>query len=230
MNSKQTVISLDIDWAPDECIAYACTIIKKHGLKATLFATHSSPLLKELESDSDFEIAIHPNLYSLFQNEKPTKSMAQIIDEMLAIFPNSEGIRTHGLVSGFPVLNYINSLGLKYDASSYVHLNHGIKPYKIFETLKRIVHTFEDDVNFALEQNFNAENLINQPFVIVDFHPIHIFLNTHSVAHYEQSKIHYKQPEQLKKCKFDGPGTETLFRELCQNLKASETRFCKEII
>lgn len=52
-------ITLDVDWANDEVIEYSTKLLEKYNVKATIFATHESELLKFLEKK--FEIGIHPN-------------------------------------------------------------------------------------------------------------------------------------------------------------------------
>lgn len=210
-------ISLDIDWAPDACIEYTCDLLKKNGLKATFFATHQSPVIRELIKDNDFEVCPHPNYYSLF-GDKPERTFEEITDECMQWFPDSKGVRTHGLLTGFPILNHYKKLGLKYDASMYVHQNHGIKPFLIFDDFYRIPHSFEDDVNFALSKNFEFKpEQIQSDLMILDFHPVHIYLNTNSVEHYESAKMHYQSPADLKKRKATTLGTETYFKTLLES-------------
>ena len=40
-------ITMDVDWAPDFALIYACNLLKKNGIPTTIFATHSSPAFED---------------------------------------------------------------------------------------------------------------------------------------------------------------------------------------
>jgi len=56
--SKSIRVTMDLDWAPEYMLDYAYTLIKQ--LSPTLFATHESFLLKEI--DTHVNVGTHPKL------------------------------------------------------------------------------------------------------------------------------------------------------------------------
>ena len=56
------LITLDVDWAPDDVISSVAEILLKNKIKSTWFITHQTPLLHFFrENDNYFELGIHPN-------------------------------------------------------------------------------------------------------------------------------------------------------------------------
>ena len=91
-NPDQMLITLDVDWAPDELCEYCVNILRKYKVKATFFATHRSDYLIELSKSDDIEIGIHPNYMGKNNYEA-------VIDELLKWYPNARSVRSHGLYS-----------------------------------------------------------------------------------------------------------------------------------
>lgn len=56
MKDKYPVsITIDVDWAADVALIYACNLLKKNGIPATIFATHSSPALEDRKKLAFFD-------------------------------------------------------------------------------------------------------------------------------------------------------------------------------
>ncbi|MEE8442795.1 MAG: hypothetical protein V3S37_03525, partial [Dehalococcoidia bacterium] len=53
-------ISLDTEWVPDEVLSYALDVILSYRVKLTIFATHPTPVLRNLDP-AQVEIGLHPN-------------------------------------------------------------------------------------------------------------------------------------------------------------------------
>ena len=86
-------LTFDIDWASDAIFQETVSFLKKYNAKATFFATHLSPFIKELEKDSDFEIGLHPNFNNLLNGyDKNNKNYQQVVDELKAIYPDALGV------------------------------------------------------------------------------------------------------------------------------------------
>jgi hypothetical protein len=145
-------------------------------------------------------------------------------------FPNARGIRTHGLITGFPLLHYYHKIGLKYDASMYLHEQYNVKPFKIFNDFYRIPHSFEDDVHFSINKKFDMDlTQIDTDILIMDFHPIHVFLNTASVNQYEKAKKYYKNPKELQKLRNKELGICTLLKSILDQSRALDLESVKFI-
>tara|TARA_Y100001968_G_scaffold308547_1_gene327470 strand:+ start:726 stop:1457 length:732 start_codon:yes stop_codon:yes gene_type:complete len=196
---RQFSLTLDIDWAPDEVIEYALEPIISLQIPATIFCTHDSEYLKYIFNKYTFiEAAIHPNFVPLI-NQTKSKTIYQIIDNILSIYPNSIGVRSHGHVVSSSILEYYQLVGLKYESGIYTTSSSNITPLDYNQNFTRIPHMFQDDAQLIrkLGLEFDKLDLYSQGLKVFDFHPSHLFINTKSIAHYQSSKAFYHQPQKL---------------------------------
>ena len=133
MNNRTAVsLSLDLDWAIDEILEDTLELLSQFNRPATLFCTNDSPVLRTITHSQQFELGIHPNFNFLLLNQG-NRSSQQIIEEMMAIFPDAIGLRSHSLTQSSSILNEAHSLGIKYDSNLY-HPSQA-EPYKDFSGL-----------------------------------------------------------------------------------------------
>jgi hypothetical protein len=89
------ILTIDLDWAPDWAIRACVDLCRRYRAPATLFATHDSPLLRQLADDPLFDIGIHPNF-------RPGSSHGATPSEVLgscrAFAPKARSLRTHGFL------------------------------------------------------------------------------------------------------------------------------------
>ena len=129
--------TLDIDWAIEPVIDYALSFFRENKIKCTVFCTHSSEILKNLESDL-FEVAIHPNFNESLIYGKGDSSQ-RILDKLLNIFPESKGVRSHSMTSSTKLLYQFKDLGLAYDSNIFFPYNWSISPFLCFSGITRIL-------------------------------------------------------------------------------------------
>ena len=192
------VFTSDIDWAPEEVILDTIKIFEKFNVKCTFFCTHKSNILDKCDR-SLFELGIHPNFNFSLIDGKAIKA-EEITDDILSIFPEAKGVRSHSLVSSSGLLDIFKKKGLIYESNQFLPYNWNIKPYDCWSGLKRMPYNWEDDTHFQYGNDFDYDILKNynsERFIILDFHPIHIFLNTDCQATYDNAKIHYHNHEKL---------------------------------
>jgi hypothetical protein len=213
-------ITLDVDWARDEIIYPVVEAMERAGVKATFFATHESRLLEGLDP-ARFEIGLHPNFNNSGGDfEGPVRKLK-------SLYPRAEGARSHSLfVSSGVLQSYVGS-GIKYESNAHLPLHEGLRPVIRFGGLVSIPMYWADDTNFRLKGSFNLGDLkLETPGLkVLDFHPIHIFMNTSSEAHYEEYKSHYQEPQRLGDfINRKELGVGTLFQSLLDYLKTSGRR------
>lgn len=191
------IFTSDIDWAPEEVIADMLALFEAHQVKCTLFVTHESEVIKQCNRDL-FEIAIHPNFNNkLFANDQRTP--AEIVKELLDIYPETVGVRSHSMTQSSVLLKLFADAGLQYDSNQFLPYQ-PVKPYKCWTGLTRIPYNWEDDVHFTYGYSFEKDGFADDEGLrIYDFHPIHVFLNTDSIKRYENAKVFYHQVLELKK-------------------------------
>ena len=214
-NYKKVFFTMDIDWAIDPIIDYSLKIFEKNNIKCTIFSTHDSIKLKNLNKDI-FEIGIHPNFNpSIISGRGNTAE--KIIDDLLNLFPESVGLRSHSMTQSSQLLNLFYKKGIKYDSNQFFPYNWSIKPYKCWTGLTRIPYNWEDDIHFLYKKKFDFEILINQKnFYVFDFHPIHIFLNTENLHRYESTRPIHQDPDELIGARNCGIGIRNAFKELLE--------------
>jgi len=132
------VISLDTDWASDFIIEYCINLLDKYSCKAVFFATNDSNLLKNLNS-KEFEIGIHPNFNnSLNDLEKPIK-------DLMNIYPNSIGGRSHGLFVSSSIISNYKKFGLKYESNNFLFLHPKLIITERYKDFKSVPFFWSDD-------------------------------------------------------------------------------------
>lgn len=195
---NRVAFTIDIDWAGDEVCQYALDLFRHHDIKCTIFATHDSVVLKNLDKNL-FELGIHPNFLPLLQGNAATKSIENTLQNLLDIFPDAKGVRSHSLVQSGGMFDDFKKIGLEYSSNQYLAYWDNIKPYKLWNGLIEVPFNWCDDGHFLYNFPFSNSMLsLKAPLNIFCFHPIHIFLNTHEQLLYEQARPYFRDSKQLR--------------------------------
>jgi hypothetical protein len=186
----------DIDWADEAVIADMLSLFENYGVKCTFFSTHSSGELIKCNKKL-FEIAIHPNFNPIFSGQ--TKSVDDILSELLEIHPEAKGVRSHSMMQSTNLLSKFASKNLLYDANHFLPYHTGLKPFRLWTGMVRIPYNWEDDVHWSYGYTFDDSriNLKSDSLNVFDFHPIHVFLNTENKYRYNEAKKFYNDPVKL---------------------------------
>jgi hypothetical protein len=226
------VFTLDIDWAPEEIIADTLELFEHYGVKVTLFATHKSEQILNVNKNN-VEVGIHPNFNKILFNgdsQKPEK----ILRELIEVYPDAIGVRSHSLTQSSGLVSLFKSVGLQYESNTLLPYCASIEPYMCWTGITRIPYNWEDDVHFSYGNEFSSDNLAdNCEYKIYDFHPIHIFLNTDIEETYINAKKHYENLPRLRelvnKTNF---GTRNLLLKIISEIQIQncETLFMRDLI
>ncbi len=232
MNSlrKNIAITLDTDWAPDFVIDQVTSALIANSVKATWFITHNSPAIERLGHYPElFEVGIHPNFSAGSTHGREPEA---IMDHCLELAPEAVSMRSHGLVQSTSLLKLIMTtypitvdvslfLPYQFDSSPFVYTSWG-------KSLLRIPYVWEDD--HEMEQRFpdwSTERLLKSAarLRVVNFHPIHIYLNSSDMNGYLTVKKlgiplgdclpHHLSPH----INHHRPGTGYLFERLLTGIK-----------
>jgi len=213
LSTNQICITLDVDWVKDEILEPIIQMIEQAGVKATLFATHQSPLLEEL-NPQQFELGLHPNFNQVNGDfEKPLR-------ELKTLYPNAKGGRSHSLFVSSHILQLYMKYGLKYESNIFLFNHQNLQPVIRFKDFISIPFYWSDDKYISLGSTFtlNQLHLDALGLKVFNFHPIHIFMNTSSETHYESYRTHYQNPAILRKFINPGEGVGKLFQLLLDYL------------
>jgi hypothetical protein len=204
-------LTFDVDWAPEEVLNYLVHKLTKANIKATFFATHDSDILKSLNSEL-FEVGIHPN----FNNSKG--DFVTPIEELMTLYPNSTGGRSHSLFFSSNILETYEKVGLKYESNIFLPYHKNLTLVKRRKNLVSIPFFWSDDyclANNLIDKKKVSRLLEVEGLKVFNFHPIHIFVNTPSLAYYQTIKQYYHEPEKLLEKKNKSKyGVEDIFNEL----------------
>jgi hypothetical protein len=177
-----------------------------------------------------FEVAIHPNFNKLISNNNGT--VESVIDELLYIHPEAKGVRSHSMMQSSFILQKFADRGIIYDANHFLPYQTGIRPFRLWNGLVRIIYNWEDDVHWAYGYDFTDSKieLDSDGLNIFDFHPIHIYLNTENDSRYQNAKKYYNEPDLLINYRNkDKPGTRDLFISLLKDCKKNQIKTHKLI-
>ncbi len=191
------VFTSDIDWAPEEVIADTINLFETYGVRCTFFSTHHSIELTKCNKNL-FETGIHPNFNPIL-NGQSDKRAVDIVDEIMDIHPEAQGVRSHSMLQSTELLQMFTDKKLLYDANHFLPYQSGLKPIKLWTGLVRIPYNWEDDVHWTYGYSFDDSgmNLEDEDLVVFDFHPIHIYLNTENKYRYNEAKRHYQDAKAL---------------------------------
>ncbi len=186
---KKYTLTFDIDWAPDFAIRHCLDLLEEHEVSATFFATHKTPMNKEVQARGH-NLGIHPNF---LPNSSQGDGVLNIINECLSYSPNAWCMRTHSLMQSSPLLHEIfsNFPQLKLDVSLLMHRSefahkclwdfNGV----VFE---RLLYNWEDDAEFSRQRYSREQHLFFGELTVCDFHPIHVVLNSSNGSEYTEFK------------------------------------------
>ncbi len=218
--SDRTFLTIDMDWAHDDVMRDTHALISEIGVPSTWFVTHESPFLRELQADSQVELGIHPNFNSLMESNSINGStVREVIERLLEIVPDAQSVRAHSLMQSSRILETYASLGLTHDATHYVEPagNLSLKPWVHYH-LVRVPLAWEDYVELYRSGGspslFSDASKARPECWQLDFHPIHVYLNTASLSHYEETRYLHHRPIELLQERHRGRGIRTLLGEL----------------
>lgn len=227
------LLTLDIDWAPEAVIEDCLELLDGSGLRCTIFATHPSAALARCDRKR-FEIGIHPNFNPLLF-EGAGGGVDKVLDDILTLFPEAKGVRSHSMTQNTPLLDRFKAKGMIYEANHFLPYWEQIKPYRLWNGLLRIPYNWEDDIHFVYQKSFDRSglDLSGGAFNVLDFHPVHIYLNTENEARYQAAKKEYQNPAKLIEFRNTSgrAGTRDLFLDVLRQMKESKesTRTLAEV-
>ena len=182
-------LTFDIDWAPDWALEDLLSLLDAECVKATFFTTHDTYVNKIIEQ-AGHNLGIHPNF---LPGSSQGDDVSEIIKNLLTLVPKATCIRTHSLVQSTPLFLEIFSIpsSLLYDFSLFTpSLGLFRKIPWNFNNIKfyRLNYQWEDDFYFDRD-NYKWTNISHIcPNSILDFHPIHICLNSSNHISYSKLK------------------------------------------
>jgi len=156
----------------------------------------------------------------------------------LKLVPDSESMRTHSLLQSSPLYQHIQKeTNINIDVSLFLPRYPSVTPFQVFlghRSLWRIPFIWEDDYEMLQKQpNWSLEPILEKTegIRILNFHPIHIYLNSGNLESYQQLKkstksIQSVSKEEAEKFVSSGEGTRSLFLNLLDLLQEEGKSYC----
>lgn len=211
-------LTFDIDWVKDEILQPIVDKLISAKVKTTLFATHQSDLINNLDRDQ-FEIGIHPNFLNIPGDyETPVK-------ELRSWYSEAKGVRSHHLYLNSRILASFKKYKFQYESNYHLFLHEGLRPFIRMKGLVSIPFYWQDDTHFRLGKNLKIEelHLNTRGLKVLAFHPMHVFMNTKNENHFESYKEHHQNPSKLKEhINHNSVGVGHLFNSLIDYINQNE--------
>lgn len=206
---------MDTDWCHEEILQYALELFREHNFPCTVFATgHYASLLHH--TGAGLEIGLHPNF-----NETTIAGYESTLRALRQLYPHAEGVSSHAMTSSTPILDLFQQYGFIYDRNLLSYKIPQLTAFRHYNGLWRLPIFWEDDIWFTAEPGvpFDERMLALEHFrYIFNFHPIHLYLNTASTAHYQAFKSLQHQPAMLKNHVSTDYGARSYFFDLAAYL------------
>jgi hypothetical protein len=231
---NRSLITLDVDWAPDFAIEAVAKTLIDGRVKATWFVTHLSPAIENLRNFPElFELGIHPNF---LPESTHGNTPRQVLEHLQAIVPEAVSVRTHSLVQSGPLLQMIIESNLKTDVSLFLPGMEYIQPFEFHlkgKNLFRIPYFWSDDYEMGQISPCWQLSPLKQVkgLKVMNFHPINIYLNVTNPEIYTDLKTSVPSLAELTASvgesfveKGEGPGT--MFKQVVDYLARAGDSFC----
>lgn len=233
--SAQAVITLDIDWAPDYAIDFAAKLLIEAQVRATWFVTHDSPAVERLRQHPHlFELGIHPNF---LPGTTHGQTESDILRHCMGFVPQARVVRTHGLVQTSNLLEkIIDETPVTVDVSLFLPHAAALEPVVYYwedgKRLVRLPYMWEDDFEMVRPDSiWDLGQMVDRGtgLMIMDFHPIHVFLNSVTLSTYRSVRALGRLadlPEGVVRQHIaPGRGAGYAFRSAIERMQHSDTLF-----
>lgn len=198
MSSASLCLTIDIDWAHDAVVADTLALVAEAGVAATWFVTHATPVLADIRATPRQELGLHPNFNPLLDGARD--NARDILQRIRDVVPEATSVRSHSLTRSSRLAVLFCEQGMSHESNYFVPPSAGerIKPWRDFSGLLQVPIRWEDDVPL-LDPKIGepVAHLGRLAPLTVDFHPIHLFLNTVTIADYEAARPYAQDPAAL---------------------------------
>ena len=196
-------LTFDLDWCSDEVLVDTLDMLEEHGVPATFFVTHETPLLDRIRANPMNELGIHPNFNFLLEGDfRYGRTFREVIEHFLRIVPDAVSVRSHSLVQSSKILDAFSDCGLTHDCNLFFPLEFRPRAFMHWSgNLVRVPYIFEDDVEClgGWRNKETFEELENLDCIkVLNWHPIHLFLNTEHLDRYVGSGEVHRVHDSLK--------------------------------
>jgi hypothetical protein len=216
------VLTFDTDWVSQALLDCSLRLLEAAGVKATIFCT--GPY--DLGSSGLFEAGLHPNfLPDSTQGDSPEATMLFL----RSLYPEAVGSRSHKYYWHSGIRPLLLRHDVTYDCSLLLIQQPHLRVYDHLG-LKRIATWWSDNIHLLHKEDFTRFDLpgLHEPGIkVLDFHPIHVALNTPSLEWYRKvmstlPPVSELTGEIVDAVRHDGFGVATLLASVAERIVAGQ--------
>lgn len=231
------MITIDLDWAPDYAIDHVAEILLEHDVRATWLVTHASDAVARLRAHDAFELGIHPNFAT---GSTHGGTFEDVLAHCMALVPDAISMRTHHLFQMTPLFDVVlERTPIRADLSIYLHRAPHLTAVEFRSagrTLHRLPTYWQDDQAMAeAVPCWDAATLLApRGLKVLNFHPMHVLLNSGSFEGYRSLRGLGKLTD-LPRARTvahvrEGSGVGSLFRGLVASLAGGPTWRVRDVL
>jgi len=221
-------VTLDLDWAPDFVVREVGALLAELGIRATWFITHESPEVAKLSGDNRYELGIHPNFVPTLRHTESAATLEEVIATGWRIVPAATSFRSHSLVQASPLLDMMQRSGFTHDCNMLLPFTKigAVAPWRHCNGMIRVPYVWEDYMWLVNSCRDHGELAEPNGLRVINVHPIHLWLNSDSLARYESVKVDMKDEARLRAARnpLANEGVQTVFIEIISNVDGHRRR------
>lgn len=227
INAPLFCFTSDIDWASDYCIRDLSALLADFSVTPTLFVTHASTALTDLQAQGKADLGVHPNFGP---GSSHGESVPEVVDSVLKLVPSAESFRSHRFADSTPIALEMAKRGIQYDSNLCLHKQPRLEPLAHASGMVRYPVFFEDDVNWMRspgDWRLDVDEFLTPGLKILNFHPFFVAANIPSQEYYESIRPHIQtvDEESIGRIRHPGEGTRTFLLRLLEALATRKERF-----
>lgn len=193
-------LTLDLDWAADEIIRDAIGLVADFNVPATWFVTHATSVIDEITALGRHEVGWHPNFNGLLDGGGAPDAR-ELINQMCSLVPGAKSWRSHSVARSSRLAAMVHEVGATHDSNMLIppRVAPGLWPWRDCLGLVQVPIRWADDTRMmdaAFGEPVDALGAVR--LLTVDFHPIHLFLNTVVMDDYQRARPAFGDVERLK--------------------------------
>lgn len=218
-DNQNTVVVFtgDQDWAPEWAVQDTLDLFHEVDIPYHLFRTNDSQAARHArENFQGFSEGWHPNF---LDGSSHGSTFEEVISEMARLVPHSRSIRCHSFYEYTGMWARISGTDIVAESHGLTDMQVGLRPMRMWTGLWRFPVFLEDDVFFASEVHESQlarlwRNLQMPGLKILNFHPVHVALNTSSAEQYTKWKS--ETSASVRSLPAAGFGTRSLLQEIIE--------------
>ncbi len=182
-------ITLDLDWASEDCLKNSLSLLEDYGLSSTYFLTHPSKIMSDKIRKGEIHAGIHPNF---LKNSTQGKNIDDVLDYLIKILPEADCFRVHKYFDNNDITDKMVQRGFKYDSNLCTKMDL-VEPFYHRSGLIRFPIYFEDGAYLLHKNNLlfkeMKRNFFSRPGLYVfNLHPMHLALNSPTYTYMRKIK------------------------------------------